>query len=95
MAPKFNPNVFETVNPDETTLDKDGFVGVDPIYQNFANSTDKPLGDAHKDAEKAHPDQAEKSGDDEKSEPKTEASKSADDGKSEPKAPASKSGSSK
>lgn len=35
--------VVKTVQPDETTLNKDGFVGVDPIYQNFANDVDEPL----------------------------------------------------
>lgn len=35
--------VFETRNPDESTLDANGYVGVDPIYQNAANAVDKPL----------------------------------------------------
>lgn len=34
--------VRKPVNPDQGSLDKDGYVGVDPIYQNYANDTDKP-----------------------------------------------------
>lgn len=30
-------------NPVDSTLNADGFVGVDPVYQNFANDTDEPL----------------------------------------------------
>lgn len=40
MAPK---PVYETVNPEDGPLDRDGFIGVDPIYQNFANETDSPV----------------------------------------------------
>lgn len=39
MAPQF---VGETVNPDESPLDRGDFRGVDPVYQNYANDTDKP-----------------------------------------------------
>jgi hypothetical protein len=31
-----------SVNPDESPLNANGFVGVDPIYQNFASITDAP-----------------------------------------------------
>lgn len=31
-----------TVDPDQTPFENDGFVGVAPEYQNFANETDKP-----------------------------------------------------
>ena len=40
------PSSIKTVNPEDGVLDKDGFVGVDPVYQNFANKTDAPLGEA-------------------------------------------------
>lgn len=35
--------LYTTVNPDESPLDADGFIGVDPIYQNAANKVDVPL----------------------------------------------------
>lgn len=37
--------VFEVKQPDDTTLNRDGYVGTDPIYQNHANETDAPLGE--------------------------------------------------
>ena len=40
------PSSIKTVNPEDGALDKNGFVGVDPVYQNFANKTDAPLGEA-------------------------------------------------
>lgn len=33
----------KTVGPNESLVSEDGFVGVDPIYQNAANETDEPL----------------------------------------------------
>lgn len=53
-APVFNASV----NPrDNDVFDKDGYVGVDPIYQNHANDTEKPYaaeGGADELAEKAY-----------------------------------------
>lgn len=46
---------FQSVNPDESSLNANGFVGVDPIYQNFANKTDAPLEDGDEPAEEAEP----------------------------------------
>lgn len=43
MAPH---SPIETVNPDESPLDANGYVGVDPSYQNAANATDTPSGEA-------------------------------------------------
>ncbi len=46
-----------SVNPDESPIDSNGFVGVDPIYQNFADVTGSPepseseSGDEKKDTE--------------------------------------------
>lgn len=72
--------LFQTVNPEESSLDADGFVGVDPIYQNAANDVDKPLKGS--DGEGAD----EKAGEsDEKSDEK--ADEKADDSKA-PEAPA-------
>lgn len=35
---------FPVENPSsDNAVNKDGFVGVDPVYQNFANKTDAPL----------------------------------------------------
>lgn len=53
------PVFFETKNPDESTLfgEDDSYRGTDPIYQNYANSTDKPL-DAEKGADKLAEDAA-------------------------------------
>lgn len=33
----------ETVGPSESLVSEDGFIGVDPVYQNAANDTDMPL----------------------------------------------------
>lgn len=33
---------IDTVNPEDSSLNQKGFVGTDPIYQNFANETDAP-----------------------------------------------------
>lgn len=33
----------KTVGPNESLVSEDGFVGVDPMYQNYANETDAPL----------------------------------------------------
>lgn len=35
--------VAKTVGPNESLISEDGFVGVDPIYQNAANETEMPL----------------------------------------------------
>lgn len=32
----------KTVGPNESLVSEDGFVGVDPIYQNYANDTEAP-----------------------------------------------------
>jgi hypothetical protein len=42
MAPKYVPQDVEVVNPEDSPVNSDGFAGVDPIYQNFANDTDAP-----------------------------------------------------
>lgn len=38
------PALFNLKNPSEGELDNDGYVGVDPIYQNAANHTERPGG---------------------------------------------------
>lgn len=52
------PVFYETVNPrDNDAFDQGGYVGVDPIYQNYANETEKPYaaeGGADALAEKAY-----------------------------------------
>jgi len=36
--------LVETVNPSsDSAINKDGFLGVDPVYQNYADNTGKPL----------------------------------------------------
>ncbi len=44
--PSTNDSVarIETVDPSYHQGSEDGFVGTDPIYENFANETDRPLG---------------------------------------------------
>lgn len=37
--------LIETNDPVDSPLDANGFIGVSPEYQNFANATDKPLGE--------------------------------------------------
>jgi hypothetical protein len=35
--------VAKTVGPEQSLLGEDGYVGTDPIYQNYANETEAPL----------------------------------------------------
>ena len=55
---------FDAKSPEKSSVNKGEFIGVDPIYQNYANSTDKPLKADKKSSAKA--------------EDKTEASKTSD-----------------
>ena len=51
-----SPNFLaETVGPDKTTLNANGFVGVSPEYQNFTNDTDEPLGEGDDYTEEEEP----------------------------------------
>lgn len=61
--------LIETIDPSDSPLDANGFIGVSPEYQNFANATDKPLSEG--DDEKVDDEKV----DDKKAETKTAETK--------------------
>ena len=42
-VPMTSKRVYDSVNPEDSPTNAEGYVGVDPVYQNHANETDAPL----------------------------------------------------